>query len=235
GDGIRWEMMVDMPFPFPAPGMAHGSAGVGLMFAELYRATRNQTYLDAAIGGANYAWSHRRSTGSGCLIPHLLGIEPPRFYLSNCHGPAGTSRLFTVLAEITSHAEWEQRSAALLAGYQDLGVPEQRSEGLWQNHGQCCGDAGIGDFALWRYERTGDPTDVDLADRAAAVILAAADLDDGKRSWVMAEHRDRPDFLQRQTGYFQGAAGIGSFLVHLHTAHGGPGQRIWLPDYPGER
>jgi hypothetical protein len=42
----------------------------------------------------------------------------------------------------------------------------------------------------------------------------------------------RPDLLVAQTGFMQGAAGVGTFLLHL-DAHGrGREPRIVLPDSP---
>jgi hypothetical protein len=113
-----------------------------------------------------------------------------------------------------------------------LGAPEARSKGLWNNHGQCCGDAGVGDFALLMAARTGDPAYVDLARRCAAVILHRADKTAAGRRWVQAEHRDRPEFLEAQTGYMQSAAGIASFLIHLATATDGVPVKITMPDWP---
>ena len=112
------------------------------------------------------------------------------------------------------------------------GAPEARSKGLWNNHGQCCGDAGIGDFALLMAARTGEAAYRDLAARCADVILAHSELTDGRRRWRHAEHRDRADFLQAQTGYMQGAAGIASFLIHLATTQAGAPVKIPMPDWP---
>ena len=54
----------------------------------------------------------------------------------------------------------------------------------------------------------------------------------GLRRWVQAEHRDRPEFLEAQTGYMQGAAGIASFLLHLDTTLAGAPVKVTLPDWP---
>jgi arabinose-5-phosphate isomerase len=46
------------------------------------------------------------------------------------------------------------------------------------------------------------------------------------------EHRDRPDFLQAQTGYMQGAAGMASFLLNLGATEEGMSVKRPLPDWP---
>jgi hypothetical protein len=50
------------------------------------------------------------------------------------------------------------------------------------------------------------------------VVEAQSHVVDGRRSWSQAEHRARPTFVQSQSGYMQGAAGIASFLIHLSAA-----------------
>lgn len=62
-------------------------------------------------------------------------------------------------------------------------------------------------------------------------VLAQADTETGT-SWSTAEHRTRDRFVESQTGYMQGAAGVGSFLLHLATASAGSPVKIVLPDRP---
>jgi hypothetical protein len=61
--------------------------------------------------------------------------------------------------------------------------------------------------------------------------MNTADSDQGL-SWNMAEHRGRPEFVERQTGYMQGAAGIGSFMLHLATALEHKPVKLLLPETP---
>jgi hypothetical protein len=59
-----------------------------------------------------------------------------------------------------------------------------------------------------------------------------ASVDEGQMSWVQAEHRVRPEFLVAQTGYMQGAAGIGTFLLRLDAASRGAKRAFVFPDSP---
>lgn len=231
-DGLRWRLMSDMPFAFTAPNFAHGGAGVGYFMAELYTATGDERFLTAAKEGARYVLSRASSVGDGRLVCHTEEARTPIFYLGACHGPAGTGRLFLELYKITGEAQWLEEAKALTRGLLSMGAPEARSKGLWNNHGQCCGDAGVGEYALLMARRTGDEAYLDLARRCAKVIVAGSTLDGDRRRWVQAEHRDRPEFVQAQTGYMQGAAGIASFLIHLDTALAGQPVKIALPDWP---
>ena len=231
-DGLRWQLMSDMPFPFTTPNFAHGGAGVGYLMAQLFRATGDRRFLHAACEAARYVLSRAAPVGDGCLVCRTEEAADPIFYLGQCHGPAGTGRLFLELYDITGEAAWLGHAKALVRGLEALGAPEARSVGLWNNYGQCCGDAGIGEFALLLASRTGETRYLDLARRCADVILAASVVHDDQRHWVQAEHRDRPDFVEAQTGYMQGAAGIASFLLHLATTLDGKPVKLALPDWP---
>lgn len=230
-DGPNWLMMADMPFPFTAPNFAHGAAGVGYFLADLHRATGKARYLDAAIAAAGFVTAHATALGDGVLVCHTEE-QPGLHYLGVCHGPPGTGRLMWLLYEITGDDRWVDWAHANMRGLLATGAPEVRSDGLWQNFGQCCGDAGVGDYALWLYRATGRTDYLDLARRIEAVLVANSQVEDGRRWWSQAEHRNRPDFLESQTGYMQGAAGIASFLLHLATIDDHIPSKIALADSP---
>ena len=231
-DGLNWLMMVDMAFPFTAPNFAHGGAGVGYFLADLYQETKNTAYLDAAVSAANYVKSRAVQQSEGFLVCHTEEQQPPTtFYLGVCHGPAGTGRFMYLLNEITGEDSYLHWIKDNFSGLKSTGAPESRSKGLWQNHGQCCGDAGIGDYALFLYHATGDIDYLDYAKRTAAHIVGNAESANGL-SWQMAEHRSQPEFLEQQTGYMQGAAGIGSFLLHLASVVEGTPVKLIMPETP---
>jgi lantibiotic modifying enzyme len=231
-DGLRWKLMADMPFAFTAPNFAHGGAGVSYFLVELHKATGEARYLAAALEGARYLKARATPQGDGFLICHTEEARTPMFYLGACHGPPGTGRLFLALHEVTGEAKWLDDARGMVRGLTHLGAPEARSKGFWRNHGQCCGDAGVGEFALLMARRTGEAGYVDLARRCADEVVRQSELTGGLRRWVQAEHRDRPEFLEAQTGYMQGAAGIASFLLHLDTTLAGAPVKVTLPDWP---
>ena len=235
--GLQWRLMNDMPFDFSAPNFAHGGAGVAYYLARLYQHTGAQPHLDAAIAGAAHLQDIAFAKGDGHLICHLKEGRNPNdhFYLGQCHGPAGTARLFHLLHQITGEPAYETFAESLMRGLEATGAPEQRSYGMWNNVSQCCCDAGIGDYALFEYKTTGDEAHLKLALRVADALEACAIQDAEGIRWRQAEHRARPDFVETQTGYMQGAAGVGSFFVHLASVLGDYEAKIVFPDcpYPG--
>jgi len=50
--------------------------------------------------------------------------------------------------------------------------------------------------------------------------------------WIQAEHRVKPELLVAQTGYMQGAAGIGMLFLHLDALERGRKASIVFPDSP---
>ena len=229
-------MMTDMPFPFTAPNFAHGGAGVGYFLADLYRETNNEAYLQAAVSAAEYVKTRVHEQSKGFLVCHTEEQQPAStFYLGVCHGPAGTGRFMHLLHKITEDDRWQRWLIDNFEGLVSTGAPEERSKGLWNNYGQCCGDAGIGDYALYLYDETKDERYLAFANRIAKHLVSAEHSSasaDQSISWAQAEHRSRPDFTERQTGYMQGAAGIGSFLLHLHSVIQGTPCKLAMPDSP---
>lgn len=222
-DGLRWPMMDNLPALYIMPNFSHGPAGIGYFFADLYVETKEQKYLDAALSATNYVRSRAVKKGDGFLVTHHERPDPADlYYLGRCHGPAGTGRLMFLLGQITGQKQWMEWIDANLRGMESTGAPEVRSAGLWNNVSQCCGDSGLGDYALYLYRATGDRRYLELARRIARYVLSRANRDEGRLSWTTAEMRIRPDFTQTQTGYMQGAAGMGSFFLHLATVEENP-------------
>lgn len=235
--GLRWQLMPDIPWPFDAPNFAHGTAGVAYFMARLFESTREQKYLDAALAGAGHVQAKAEAVpGGGYLVPHILDDgKPSRFYLGVCHGPPGTARLFYLLSDVTADPTWQQWGRGLDDGLVAMGAPEERSRGFWNNISQCCCDAGIGDHAVNMYRLTGDEFYLDLAHKVAMELVKRSHQEEGMFCWPQAEHRTQPDFIQTQTGYMQGAAGVASFFIHLATTLSGNPVKIQFPDSPFNR
>ena len=228
--GLKWAM--DPSFPRLMPNFSHGTAGIAYFLAALYRETRRQEFLDAALAGAKYLLAVAKTDGESCLIFHDEPDNKDLYYLGWCHGPVGTARLFYLLSRITGDKSWLDWVRKSANGLLQSGIPEEETPGFWNNAGICCGLAGVGEFFLDLYLTLVDPAYLAFSRRVADRLLAKASVEDGKMFWVQAEHRTRPDHLFAQTGYMQGAAGIGTFLLRLAAVDGTRTKRIVFPDTP---
>jgi lantibiotic modifying enzyme len=228
--GRKWPM--DSKFPRWMPNFSHGTAGVGYFLATLFIVTSESKYLQGALDAANYLQAAAVGDGMTCKVFHHEPDGEQLFYLGWCHGPPGTARLFYRLFQITGDPSWMEwvhlGAGAVLAS----DIPEQRPDGFWNNVGQCCGSAGVADFLWSLQQRCQERSYTDKARELTRDLLARATIDDAGMRWVHAEHRVRPELLQAQTGYMQGAAGIGLWLLRLHAAASGSNFTLRLPDNP---
>ena len=231
--GLKWAMTPSNPTRL-YPNFSHGTGGIAYFLATLHQATREQRYLDGALAGATYLVSVAKTDGDVCLVfhhePEPDGLD--LYYLGWCHGPAGTARLFHRLHEITGDAVWRDWVRKSARGIRASGIPEQRTPGFWNNVGVCCGSASVAEFFLSYHQRTGEGDALAFARTLTAEILAKATRDAQGTRWVHAENRVSPEALTAQTGWMQGASGIGAWLLRLDAFERGRAPAITLPDSP---
>ncbi len=231
GAGMRWR--INAEYPRVMPNFSHGTAGVAYFLAALHQATGESAFLDAAISGANQLLELAETEGDVCLIFHHSPDGEGLQYLSWCHGPAGTARTFYKLFQVTGDPVWMQWTDRSANGIHQSGIPDQLTEGFWNNVGQCCGSAGVAEFSLAMHRTTGAPRHLEFARQVADNLRGRATADAGGLMWIQAENRIQPEFLVAQTGYMQGAAGIGILLLHLDAAiRGSDYSGIVFPDAP---
>jgi lantibiotic modifying enzyme len=228
--GINWRM--SPKFPRSMPNFSHGTAGVAYFLASLYAETKRKEFLDAALAGASYLKSIANTSGDGCLIFHNEPDGKDMYYLGWCHGPVGTARLFYRLYQVTGDKAWMEWTEKSARSVMASGVPEKQTPGFWNNVSICCGSAGVAEFFLNLHRVTRNPKYLDYSKRVTAQILAKGTRDETGMRWTQAEHRVKPDLLIAQTGYNQGAAGIGMWLLHLDAFQNGKKLWISLPDSP---
>jgi lantibiotic modifying enzyme len=230
GKGLKWTMSPD--YNRLMPNFSHGTAGVSYFLASLYLETKLREFLDAALKGATYLRSIAVTEGDVCLVFHDEPEGKNLFYLGWCHGPVGTARLFYRLFQATGDREWMRWVERCARGIMTSGIPEKQTPGFWNNVSQCCGSAGVAEFFLSLYAKTGRIEYRDFSRRVVKQLLSRATRDGTGLRWIQAEHRVRPELLIAQTGYMQGAAGIGALLLHLVRSEKGQPPSLRLPDDP---
>ncbi len=145
----------------------------------------------------------------------------------------GTNRLFYRLAQETRSGDWMEWVHMGARGIMATGVPERRTPGFWENISQCGGNAGLGEHYLGLYRMSGDAGYLSYVDRINDDLLRRGTQVGAGTKWTQSEHRVQPDLLVAQTGFMQGAAGVGKYLLHVHAMEReGVGPRIFLPDAP---
>ncbi len=228
--GLKWAM--NSTLPRLMPNFSHGTAGVAYFLARAYEETGQKAFLDAAIAGATYLQAVAKTDGDICLIFHNEPDGKDLYYLGWCHGPAGTARLFYQLHRVTKDPVWMTWVERSARGVLESGVPETQTAGFWNNVGQCCGSAGVAEFFLSLHEVTGKQEYRAYAERLTRHLLTRGTADDKGLRWPHAEHRVRPAEVVAQTGYMQGAAGVGAWLLRLDGVEAGKPNRVRLPDTP---
>jgi len=228
--GLKWAM--DPKFARLMPNFSHGTAGVAYFLARTYEETNETKYLDAALAAAKYLQAIAKTEGDICLIPHNQPDGLDLFYLGWCHGPVGTARFWRQLAIVTKDKSWDAWVDKSARAILDSGIPEKLTPGFWNNLSQCCGSAGVGQFFLDLHRTRPNDRYLAFARRMTEDLLRRGIRDDKGLRWVQAEHRVQPKLLIAQTGYMQGAAGIGMWLLRLDAAEQGRQPFVRFPDTP---
>ncbi len=115
------------------------------------------------------------------------------------------------------------------------GLPRRRWPGFWDNHGHCCGTAGVLALALDRSVERGDGAG--FAEVLVADLSEHAIVDREGTRWSNVEHHATPSALEARTGWAHGAAGIVRELLRSARLGTGrdPAYAVNWPDQPPAR
>lgn len=222
--GLDWGIAPGTPWR--APNYSHGTAGVAAALAVAGASLGRGDFVDAAVEGARHVLSVGLLDGDGFVVPHTIPpskreVEPLTY--TWCHGPAGTSHLFSALshagvAEVAGFRVEELRRRCLTS-LLTSGVPERLRPGFWDNDGRCCGTAGVGDVLLDAAQDQPDPERAETllrgARRMGDALVERAIRDESGARWRFVEYRDDEPLLPPGTAWMQGAAGIAAYLLRL--------------------
>ncbi len=224
-DGFRWNFAPG--FDRYMDNFSHGTAGVAYFLARTYKRSNNEKYLNAALRAGDFLFSLTNEKG---YIPHHYPGGEDLFYLSWCHGPAGTSKLYYSLYEFTEDDKWLDVVIRSAESVMNEGIDSTNTPGFWNNEGKCCGSVGVAEHYLWLYGITGDRNFLEFSNKMTDRVLANVDRGAGHLKWIHAENRVSPDEVAAQTGLMQGSAGMGLWFLRLHAFQNKEAPSIRLPD-----
>jgi Lanthionine synthetase C-like protein len=124
---------------------------------------------------------------------------------------------------------WLQRAART---DRSSGIPKQKEPGFWDNVARCCGSAGVAEFFLDLHRLEGEDDDLAFARIMVDDLLKRAIIDGAGMRWSNYEFRNQDPYLPAETGYMQGASGIGSTLLRLHRHRNGDPWTVRWPHAP---
>ena len=226
-DHLRWKFHPESESFMD--NFSHGTAGVAYFLAETYKRTRDEQFLHAALQGTRLLDSVANEKG---YVPHHLPGGEELYYLNWCHGPAGISRLYYSLYDVTKDQEWLDKITFVADHLLLEEIDQTEKPGYWNNVGKCCGDVSIAEYYQWLYDLSGKSKYKEFSTIMTKKILNKATIQDDFMKWIHAENRKSPEDQAAQSGLMQGTAGMGLWFLHLYGMEQAGNYSIQLPDYP---
>ncbi len=217
------------------PNFSHGAAGIGCALAAVGAALDRPDLIDVAQAAARRLVRLGSQPDGTITVPMRIPPKDGQAPIGYgwCHGPTGTLRLFELLDQLRPSQGWRQHADSCRRAVRGSGLPVRLYPGFWDNLGQCCGTAGVGEMALDRYQETGDPSWLEWSGVLADDVLGRSIADAEGVRWSHTEHRVSPPDLPPAVGWMQGAAGIAGWLLRLaRVRRDRAARRLPLPDLP---
>ncbi len=201
------------------PNFSHGTAGTAYALARLAAATGDRECLDAALAGARWLLENGKSEDRTLRWYHYTPGHEQSFMEGWCHGPAGTGRLFLLLADLTGQkdfADAAQRSAAwIMKERKDPGATNSPTR--FYSPSLCCGAAGVIDFFVDLYRATSDQRYADYAREVGAYLERLAKTDGAGLKWTNYDRPDEKGIIYHGVSLMIGTSGEAFALLRLAT------------------
>lgn len=231
--GVNWAVR---PSPARSHHVAHGTLGIALALTTVGEAANRADLVALAITATADVIGRNEAGPDGFLVPHS---DPPhrpdvieRYSYGWCNGPAGDAQLFRALSRATGDEAWVELGDRCWRTVVESGLPRRIRPGFWDNHGRCCGTAGVLALACDRVVELGD--DLAFANVLVDDLSAHATVDDDGVRWSNHEHRATPGDLPPRPGWAMGNAGILRELLRYARISQGrdPAYAVSWPDHP---
>lgn len=223
GNGVRWYAFDSEGNGYGGkgyfPGYFHGTAGSACLLLNVYKFLKKSIYLETAQKAAAYLLEIAETTedGKALWIPYLDPLVTDLFYLGQCQGSAGTSKLFYLLYEITGEQKYLDTVIGLTDGILETGAPKLHSRGYWHVLNYCCGAAGMLEHFLHIHELTGEEKYLTAAEECAEVLISDSYGESVGRRWYTVTNRHLPGEILVLSGLYNGGPGIAAALLKLYV------------------
>ena len=217
------------------PNFSHGAAGIGCALAAAGAALDRPDLVEVAQAAAGRLVRLGTRADGTIAVPTRIPPKEGQGPISYgwCHGPTGTLRLFEQLDRLRPGQGWRQHADSCRRAVRESGLPARLYPGFWDNLGQCCGTAGVGEMALDCYQETGDARWLEWSGTLADDVLERSIADGDGVRWSQTEHRVSPPELPPAVGWMQGAAGVAGWLLRLgRVRRDRAARRLPWPDQP---
>lgn len=201
--GATWKL-ADHGEEYYFVGYSHGPAGIGYYLERLYRVTGEPRYGEAADRAMAYiegiAIKENSARGDSVKWYHERLKRPTRYSSQWCHGAPGMNPFFLQLYSRTAnprYLDWAVTNTRYLLAQ---GVDVRKNPGV------CHGIAGNAASLYLMYQVTGDEAYLQTVRQAVEMLYAAIE------SQLRVPSTDGGE-----AGYMTGLAGVGDFLVLLHS------------------
>lgn len=201
------------------PGYFHGTAGSACLLLKVYQYTMKDSYLETARKAANYILdiSEVSEDGESMWIPYLDPLVDDLFYLGQCQGSAGTSKLFYQLYDVTCDKKYLEYVIKLTDGILATGAPKLHSRGYWHVLNYCCGAAGMLEHFLHVYQLTNNEKYLQACEDCAEVLIRESNNEGDGRRWYTVTNRHLPGEILVLSGLYNGGPGIAAALLKLYN------------------
>lgn len=200
-------------------GFPLGPSGVAFTLLKLAELTGEERFVAGTKGIREFYEYYNH--GQGLLLPHYHPDTEHICYVGYCGGPVGTARYFYQLAQQTGDADAKKDFESAIQGLDRVQAPAKRSAGYWETDNYCCGTAGILQLFTGAYIVTGRSEYLKKAQQTADILINRAAQDDQFAYWNQAFERKNPQNITAALGFYDGAAGIASYLLQLGEVENG--------------
>jgi type 2 lantibiotic biosynthesis protein LanM len=200
----------------PLTGLSHGAAGISLSLLQLYAATANIAFLEAAQEAIAYEQSVFDASVQNWPDFRLSDEKSQTNFLHTwCHGSTGIGLARLGSLSVLQTEEIYSDINIALETTQKYGIPNTDIDHI------CCGHMGRSELFILASQKLGDRKWLNTANKQAAWVVERAKANGG---YYFSSHSHDSMYSHN---FFRGKAGVGYQLLRLAFPESLPSVLIW--------